>query len=308
VPSNINERRPPRGFPGSSFRYTPLEHVKTVVISFVQGLFSAAPVGSYKWDPDDSLTEIIIRDENPINVGKYGARPAINFTLGNTSFYHVGMDDLHTYNFATGRKEKGMLVPGVITANVCSRVDNEALNLGWVVAEHVWVLRELMLKEGFFDIGRGLQVGPPSPPGSVISTDQGDEWYCVAVSIPWQFARRASFTPLGQSIVAGIEQQLSLNVPKRVESDGWAAIPGRSEEIPVSISTCQPDPFSGASDARGGTPDPTNQRDNPLPIQPHPLNPAQTVTVRTIRPYRTATRFSSSTRRGAALPIKPDCK
>jgi len=139
--------------------------VRTVAIAFVQGLFNGAPTGCYHWEPDDEKTEIIIRDENPIHVDKYGMRPCINFTHGTAEFYHVGMDDLHDFNFANGKKTKGLLVPGTITANVCSRSDIEAHNLAWVVAEHVWLLREILIAQGFFEIGRGMRVTPPHHQG-----------------------------------------------------------------------------------------------------------------------------------------------
>lgn len=301
--SSIADTRNRQGFLGSSFRHTPLEQVRTTIISFVQGLFNGSPVGCYHWEADEEVSEIIIRDENPINVETVGIRPAINFTMGESRFYNVGMDDLIGYQFATGKKTKGILVPGVISINVCSRADIEAHNLAWVVAEHVWLLRELLLQQGFFEIGRGISISPPTPAGSIVANDSSDEFVCSTLSVPWQFARKSAFTPLGHKIVDNICAFVSANSPKPVESTGWPSDPsGR----PYNYQECAPPSYAPlASDARGGTPDPAGVKSNPLPRVPHPLNPAKTVTVRTVRPMRAGLRKSSGT--APALPIADQC-
>jgi len=291
MPSSINESRAEQAFPGSSFRYTPLEHVRTLFISFVQGLFAAAPAGAFHWTEDEGQSEIIIRDESPIHVDRYNQRPCINFAVGPVQFYHVGMDDLVSYRFDTGQKEKGFLVPGTIALNVCSRVDIEAHNLAWVVAEHIWLLRELFLKKGFFELGRGITISPPSPPGSIIVSDSADEWSCVTLTVPWQFARKAAFTPLGMEIVRSIEQRLAVNRPQPV---GRTGVVQSGTDLPFLLQAFLPPSFApGASDARGGSPDPANNTSNQLPLQPHPLNPSQSVVVRTVRPNRTGLRATT---------------
>lgn len=253
-------------------------------MSFVQGLFAGAQPGEYHWTPDEQTTEIVIRDENPINVEKIGARPAINFTIGAVQFYSLGMDDMLGYDFKNAKKTKSVLVPGVTTINVSSRTDIEAHNLAWVVSEHIWLLRELLMKEGFFEIGRGINISPPTPAGAVIQGDQGDEWYCSAISVPWQFARQSAFTPLGQNIANSIEATVNANTAKYFESTGW---PAADHELPVNISEQPPAQFAPlASDAGGRSPDPAGVTSNPLPRVPHPLDPSKTVVVRVVKPHR----------------------
>lgn len=285
---SVPDTRNRQTFEGSSFRYTPLEHVRVVVVSFVQGLFNGAPVGAYHWEPDEGRTEIIIRDESPIHVETVGQRPAINFTMGEVQFYNVGMDDLIDYDFATSKKTKGVLVPGVTAINVCSRNDIESHSLAWIISEHIWLLREILIRQGFFEIGRGIRIAPPSPAGSLVAGDQADEWFCSAVSVPWQFTRKSAFTPLGQTVVQNIIAHLNTNTARRVESMGWPYSP---TGFPFSIEESMPPSYAPlASDAHGGTPDPAGNKSNPLPLVPHPLNPAKIVTVRTVRPNRAGLR------------------
>lgn len=284
MPSKVHNARPTGGFPGSSFKYTPMQHVRVVIASFLQGLFSQAPLGQFHWDPDDDRTEIIIRDENPIHVEKIGARPAIGLTMGACQFYSLGMDDMYSFDFALERKVKTVLVPGTMTINVCSRIDIEAHNLAWVISEHLWLLRELLLKAGFFEIGRNIQIGPPSPAGSIVSNDSGDEWYCSSLSVPWQFARKSAFTPLGQQIANSIELRVRQASSSVGEGGGGPALAGN--EYPIRVRESFPESFApGASDVYGKTPDPAGERTYSLPVAPHPLNPAKLVVVETIRPW-----------------------
>lgn len=286
--SSVNTTRDRQAFLGSSFKSTPLEQVRVLLVSFVQGLFGGAPLGSYHWDEEESKTEIIIRDENPIHVETIGVRPAMNFTMGTTQFYSVGMDDMMDYSFSNERKVKGILAPGVMSINACSRSDVEAHNLAWIVGEHIWLLRELLLRQGFFEIGRGISISAPSPAGSLVAGDQSDEWTCSTVSVPWQFARMSAFTPLGRTVVQNICARISTNAARHVESMGWPFDPSGS---PYDITEQPPGSFApNASDARGGTPDPAGNKSNPLPRVPHPLNPSKTVVLRTVRPYRAGLR------------------
>ena len=281
--AKIPETRSSPKFPDSSFKYTPLRHVRVLFTRFCQGLFFGAPPGSYHWEPDADKSEIIITSENKLDPETIKQRPGLHFTRGPIVFYSLGIDDRAALDMTTDQKEKGVLIPGTMTINVVSRVMQETEDLAWVVAEHIWLLRDLLMKAGFFDIGRQPQIGSPSPAGSIVTGDSGDEFYVTPVSVPWQFARNSKFTPLGKQIVRHIEQQLSLNPLKKVGSLGPAF---HTHEYPVQeVATAPPSFAPLASDAQGQTPDPAGTRQVFLPVQPHPLNPAVSVSVRTVRPF-----------------------
>ncbi len=283
MPSKAHEALPARSFPSSSFKYTPLRHVRVLFTSFVQGLFNAAPPGAFHWDSDLDATEIVITDENPIHIETLQSRPAITFTRGPVQFYSLGIDDMEFYDFRYEKKVKNILVPGTMSINCISRVDLETEDLAWVVAEHIWLLRELLLKEGFFELGRQISVGSPSPAGSLVANDQGDEAYVTTVSVPFQFPRQSAFTPLGRRIAESIELRVSA-AGKRVNSQGP---PQAGWEFPLNEVRSFPPSFApDASDVYSKTPDPAGVRESFLPLQPHPLNPAAMVTVRTVRPNR----------------------
>ena len=284
-------------YPESSFKYNPLMHVRVLFIRFVQGLFATAPEGSYRWVPDDENTEIYITNENVIQPEVVEKLPAINFVRGPIQFYNLGLDDLEAYDFALGRKTKGVLLPGTMTVNCCSRVDLESEHLAFVVADHIWLLRDLLLKAGFFETGRGIQVGAPSSAGSIIGNDRGDEFYCTPVSVPFQFARLSSFTPLGLQVVNNIEQNLNIRgLPFRSSPGAPRNNPNVDHEVPQVVHTAPPPTFA---------PEAQDMQRSSLPLQPHPLNPAVMVCVRTIRPNSPGHRLNPRGR--STIPIVRPC-
>jgi hypothetical protein len=284
----------------NDFRDSPLEMVRTLFVRFIQGLFNASPVGAYHWESDRELSEIFISDENPVKTESCGTRPAISITRGPVQFYTLGLDDMQDYNAQTGKKTKGVLVPGTMTINCCSRVDLECDRLAWIVAEQLWMNREILMKAGFFEIGRMPTIGAPSPAGSIVVGDNADEFYVTSVTCPWQFARTSSATPLGAHIVRGINLAMRARSPiYDGENVGWPDT--GTSELPTFTQGCSPPPFApDASDVYGGTPNPGG-KPNLLPVVPHPLNPAQMVTVRSSRPYGPAVKPPSIG--GRTIPI-----
>jgi hypothetical protein len=290
VPPKIPTTSANGAFPEDSFKYSPLEHVRTLFVGFLQGLFYASPPGAYHWEPNNEQSEIYISNENPLKDDIVGQRPAISCTRGPIQFYSLGLDDMLAYDFQTGTKRKTVLVPGTMVINCCSRVPLECERLAWVCAEQLWLHRELLMKEGFFEIGRQPALGSPSPAGSLVASDSADEWYAVAVTCPFQFYRTSQFSPLGKKIIKDIgisvQAQLQLVNQQLVRVGGHGGpLEGASVDPPVEINAYRPMSFApAASDVYGGTPNPGSTA-APLARVPHPLNPAQLVVVRGSRPY-----------------------
>ncbi len=279
MPSRIAQSQGQGEYPQNSFKYGPLEQVRTLYVGFCQGLFAAAPLGSYHWSPSLEETEIVITDESPIHLDVIGKRPAISFTRGPVQSYSLGQDDMLSYEFDTGKKKKSILIPGTMSINCCSRNDLESERLAWIVAEQLWLHRELLMRAGFFEIGRQFVIGAPSPPGSLVAGDSADEWVATTVSSPFQFYRTSQVTPLGREILDGIGLQFS-SLLTSVNPLGPAQ------------GTNGADPASSVSSSAPGV---------GRHMVPHPLNPSQSVTVRATRPNSPALRPPSIG--GRAIPI-----
>lgn len=296
----------PNGAYPSDFKYSPLEYVRSLFVGFYQGLFGAAPSGLYHWAADEEVSEIYITDENPVKAVNIGQRPSISFTRGPVSFYSLGLDDMLEYDPRTGQKVKSVLIPGTMTVNCSSRVALESERIAFVCAEQLWLHRELLMKAGFFEIGRQAQVSAPSPAGSIIQAEAGDEWYVTSVPCPFQFYRTSVVTPLGAKII----RELALNLSTRMLSANQqymrtgghcGPLESAGAEPPVGVHGARPPAFAPqASDAYGHTPRP-GEGPPVLLTQPHPLNPAQTVVVRGVRPNSPAVRPAGMG--GRSIPI-----
>lgn len=284
-------------FPESSFKYNPLLHVRILFVRFIQGLFSASQPGAYKWSDDPENTEIYITDEGVVQPSVIEKSPAVTLTRGPVQFYSLGLDDLHGYDFSLDKKTKGLLVPGTMTINAISRNDLESEHLAFIIARHIWLLRDLLMKSGFFEIGRSIQVGSPSAAGSLVANEQGDEYRATPVSVPYQFPELSSVTPLNREVVQHIEQTLHVRgIAKQFGLGSPRNNPAMDHEIAQSVHACWPEPFA---------PDALDLQRGDLPLQPHPLNPAMQVRVRVVRPVRTGLR--PSPRAPTTIPIVSPC-
>jgi hypothetical protein len=100
-------------------------------------------------------------------------------------------------------------VPGVIYVNCCSRNDLESEHIAWVSMEHIWLLNEEIEQAGIFDVGRDLYIAEPAPASSLVSGNQGEEWYCTAVQVPVLFPRTSSVSPLDGGLAERVEMRTS---------------------------------------------------------------------------------------------------
>lgn len=285
MPSKLKGIGPRGAQPLSGFRETPLQQVRELYISFVQGLFAACPPGYYHWAPTLEETEIVITDENPINVSVIGKRPAISFARGPVQLTSLGLDDMLSYDMQTGKKQKSVLVPGVMSINCLSRNDQESENLAWWVAEGIWMHRERLLKSGFFEIGRHIQIGRPSAPGQIVSDDGASEWYVTVAQSPFQFYRTSSNTPLAESsTAAAILSEIAVDIhTQRIAASVQAPA--------VSYAVKESFPYQVV-------PDTSNISSARVPM---PGNPAKDVTVQAHRPG--SARLRPPSIRGRTIPI-----
>jgi hypothetical protein len=203
------------------------------------------------------------------------------------------------YNMASGAKKKTVLIPGTISINCCSRVPLEAEQLAWLVAEHLWMLRDVMRKWGFYDVGRNLAIGSPSPAGSIVQNDGGDEWYVVTITSPFQIGRISQSTPLGQRIASSVEITLGGKLEgRRPEGIPYTDRP----EMPYAIDKLLPSDdvpaVGGSVDVQKGE---SSIASHSVVKMAHPLNPNVQVTVRAARPGDPV--FSPPCIYGRAIPI-----
>lgn len=264
-PGRHNEH--PSELDHQAFSEAPLTQLRKVYVAFAQGLFQSAPSG-YRWDPDDQVSEIYISDDMPVHAEVMQRRPAISFSRGPVQTINLGMDDMLSFDFQTGTKKKSLLVAGVMSIAVLSRVALESEQLAWVLSEQIWMNRGVFMRAGFYEMGRSFVVGAPSLAGSIV-TDGGDEVYATMVSSPFQFHRTSQASPLGRLILEHINTQVLQG--------------GRVDHRPLG-------PVSGPGNGSSHRIRYVDRAGNELALQPDPDNPTNIVKVQAAHPYQAGRR------------------
>ncbi len=234
----------------------PILQIRRLYCAFVQGVFQKLAPERYRWLEEDTQTKIYITSENTLDTDVLQMRPGISFTRAPMAMQHLGFDDWIDLNQGTGAKTKSVLLPGTMIINCCSSVDLESEEIAWFTAENLWLIRDVLQHQGFYDVGRNLQVGSPSPANAIIQNDQGKEWYCTAVTSPFVYNRTSRMVPLNKMILDEVRMSIAVNNIKPVVS-----------AMPVEVFGTNQSPDAQA----------------PGTTYPHPLNPAKTVTLKTIR-------------------------
>jgi len=195
---------------GSSWAENPLEHLVRLCLIFLQELWKEAPPGNFKWDPDETMTELLITDDAPIEPEVIEKRPAIVSVLSQCGWAGIGLDQLQSLSIRTGERVHTDMISGNITMNCLSRVKTEAQLIAWVTANHFWVLKYILMKLGFHKIGEQTQILAASPPGALISGDTEAEIVNVAVVIPYHFQHSVTVSEEGLRVLNRIEQTITV--------------------------------------------------------------------------------------------------
>lgn len=197
---------------GSSWAENPLEHLVRLCIIFAQELWKEAPTGNFKWDPDETVSEILITDDAPLEPEVIEKRPAIVSVRSQCGWAGIGLDQLQNLSIKTGERVHTDMISGNLTLNCLSRVKTEAELIAWVTANHFWVLKYVLMKCGFHKIGEQIQVLSASPPGAIISGDTEGEIINVPVVIPFHFQHSVTVSEEGLRVLNKIEQTITVQM------------------------------------------------------------------------------------------------
>lgn len=165
----------------------PALYAMRLYVQYLQGLFNFMPKGSFYWDPDKEVSEIVIRAQAPLDLTTVGKRPAITVVMGPYNFSNIGIDNLLTYNPRTGERVRTDLMSGHLVAYCIANSDVLAMRLAHLVSHHTRVNQRLLESVGgFHAIARPApSVNSPSPPGQLVMGDPG-QLIMTQVNIPFQ--------------------------------------------------------------------------------------------------------------------------
>lgn len=233
----------------------PLLHVQRRVVQFLQGLFAQAPPGSYQWkpeslgSPEQKDSEIFIGHDTPIYPNVVGQRPAITVMRGSGQFSQLGIGARAFTDLRTGGVVKMDLVPTTVIVNVLSQNALEAETLAWVVAQHLWIFSEEIVRdeEMFHDI-RQPTISAPSPAGSLVAADTGANWVVVVVSMAAYLNFSMTKVPYNTGPRTGVLQGVTTTLQTTTPQDPpQTAVPLQGTAVMQPRIPSNPEAFGSAA-------------------------------------------------------------
>ncbi len=178
----------------------PLAYILRLYVQFLKGLFNFMPTGAFRWEPDNDVSEIVIRAEAPLDMKTVGRRPCLTVVMGPYQYQGLGIDNMMYFQPVTERRVRSDLLSGHLVVYCLAESDLIAQRLGHLVIHGTRTSqRTLESRGGFHQIGRpGMSANSPSPPGGLVTGDpQG--LIMVQVNIPFTFQWTWSTEPKAPS-------------------------------------------------------------------------------------------------------------
>jgi hypothetical protein len=198
----------------------PLSQYTRIFIRFLQLIFESFPKGSYHWDLDDLLSDIVLQGEGTISNEVVEKRPAVVVSRGPVSFTNISIDQLsgplwdqklgrfvNNLDPTTGARRHTDLLSSVMTYSCVAREGLEAQRIAWLSAYVTRSFKRALMKAGIHRVGEDLAVGPESPPGSIVSGDT-KEATMVQVSVPFLFQQTWTVAPVDKLLLTRVSMAL----------------------------------------------------------------------------------------------------
>lgn len=164
---------------------------KRAPLLFLQELFKERPPGSFKYDSDDTKTEIQISDQHTVNLDVVHHKPSIVAVRGPISSMNMGLggNGLESRPMTSGDRTYNDLLSGSIAFSCYSREGIEAENIAFLVFNSFKLFKPILREAGFFTI-KSVNIGAEA----LIESGAEDELYMVPVYVSLQIQDRWSLT------------------------------------------------------------------------------------------------------------------
>ena len=155
--------------------------LKRTTLEFLQILFNTRAEGCFKFDRDDTKTEIRISDQHTTGLDTVDLSPAIIAVRGPISWQGTGLGGgaIESVDRRTQKTIYNDLLTGSVAFSCISREGIEAENVAHIVFNSFKFFRQVLQKYGFFSI-KSLSLGEES---LVEQEGSEDKLYIVPVYI-----------------------------------------------------------------------------------------------------------------------------
>ena len=203
-------------------------------VQFLQGLFNFMPDTTFHWEPDDEISEIVIRAQAPLDLRTVGKRPALTVILGPYQYMGIGLDNMLSYKMSTGERTRTDLLSGHLIVYCLGEGDIIPMRLAHLVSHHTRCSQRLLESAGgFHQIARPAPaINSPSPPRQLVMGDP-EGLIMVQVNIPFQLQWTWKTSPKQNPSKLSIDQ---ITKYRRASEYKYEA-PETIEHITLAMST-----------------------------------------------------------------------
>lgn len=186
----------------------PLTFYTKLFIRFLQVVFSTFEKGSYRWEPDMELTDLVISDRGSVGREVVEKRPAIICMRGNAAWLNASMDQFKSFDFETGGKTHTDLVSSVMVYACLAQDGIEAQRIAWIAGYATRALKRNLLRAGLHRVGENVDYGPETD-GGVLFPEPKPSVRMVQVIVPFFFQDTYSVTPVDNLLLKQLDLRLT---------------------------------------------------------------------------------------------------
>ena len=146
--------------------------LKRTTLEFLQVIFKNRADGSFRYDEDDTRSEVQISDIHATDFAQVAKRPAIVAVRGPMSWQGTGLGggSVESMKISTGSTRMNDILTGSVAFSCISREGVEAEQLAYLVFNSFKFFRPVLQKYGFFSI-KSMNIGAES----LVETSGADE-------------------------------------------------------------------------------------------------------------------------------------
>lgn len=156
------------------------------LILWAQGVFRSRPVGSYRWDPNEEASEIIITAHDPYDATRTNKRPNIVIARTAVSNGNTSMGQTLQPAFTTDTAIYTDMLQGSFVITVIAREGLEAQNIAFSLFRLLPMFRGVLNRAGRMTILPGrMSMSPEMPYQDVSPSSSAPHRRAVSVVVPF---------------------------------------------------------------------------------------------------------------------------
>ena len=200
--------RPQQDDTKTDIRSNPLAHAKRTFTYFLEELFKQDNPTGLLYSKDPKVTGIIIKGAYAKNQETYQKKPMIVVDRGGAQIASRTLGSIENVDYKTGGYTRTEQVPFSLIARVISENEFVVEKLAWHITFSTFVLRHVLIRQGFYYVGNQMMVSAPTPPMGQVAGDQNN-LTMIQLQLPCSHLMTGRFVPLNRPIMRDVSTKIA---------------------------------------------------------------------------------------------------